>query len=90
MTEGLAILGGSPVRPGGYPGWPEVDEGDVEAVSAVVRSGQWGGHPVPGPLAEEFCRRFAALQGARRGILMMNGTVTMEVALRATDISRGH
>ena len=89
MSERLAILGGSPVRPGGYPAWPEVDESDVEAVSAVVRSGQWGGHPVPGPLAEEFCRRFAALQGARRGILMMNGTVTMEVALRALDIGWG-
>ncbi len=89
MSERLAILGGTPVRSGGYPVWPEVDEADVDAVSAVVRSGRWGGHPVPGPLAEAFGERFAALQGARRGILMMNGTVTMEVALRALDIGWG-
>ena len=89
MSERLAILGGTPVRPGGYPAWPEVDEADVQAVADVVRSGQWGGHPVPGPIAAAFCERFAALQGAGHGILMMNGTVTMEVALRALDIGWG-
>ena len=86
VAEQLAILGGEPVRPGGYPAWPEVDQTDVDGVVAVVRSGRWGGHPVPGPLAAEFCERFAALQGARHGVLLMNGTVTMEVALRALDI----
>ena len=89
MSDRLAILGGAPVRPDGFPTWPEVDETDVEAVTAVVRSGRWGGHPVPGPLATAFEEGFAALQGARHGILMMNGTVTMEVALRALDIGWG-
>ena len=89
MSERLAILDGPAVRPQGYPAWPEIDETDVEAVSAVVRSGQWGGHPVPGPKAKAFGEAFAALHGARHAILMMNGTVTMEVALRALDIGWG-
>ena len=89
MSERLAILDGPAVRPQGYPAWPEIDEADVEAVSAVVRSGQWGGHPVPGPKAKAFGEAFAALHGARHAILMMNGTVTMEVALKALDIGWG-
>jgi dTDP-4-amino-4,6-dideoxygalactose transaminase len=89
MSERLAILGGTPVRPQGYPGWPEIDETDVEAVAAAVRSGRWGGHPVPGPNARAFGEGFAALQGARHAIVMMNGTVTMEVALKALDIGWG-
>lgn len=89
MSERLAVLGGTPVRPQGYPAWPEIDEADVQAVSAAVRSGRWGGHPVPGPDAQAFGERFAALHGARHGILMMNGTVTMEVALKALDIGWG-
>ena len=89
MSERLAVLGGTPVRPQGYPAWPEIDEADVQAVSAAVRSGRWGGHPVPGPDAQAFGEQFAALHGARHGILMMNGTVTMEVALKALDIGWG-
>ena len=37
MAE-LAVRGGTPVRPLGYPEWPVVDERDVEAVTRVVRS----------------------------------------------------
>ena len=89
MSERLAILDGTPVRGQGYPSWPEIDQADVDAVTSVVRSGQWGGHPVPGPKAKAFGEAFAALQGARHAILMMNGTVTMEVALKTLDIGWG-
>lgn len=87
--ERLAILGGDPVRSAGYPSWPDVSEADVEAVTAAVRAGGWGGHPVPGPLAASFGRRFAAFQGADHGVVMMNGTVTLEVALKALGIGWG-
>jgi dTDP-4-amino-4,6-dideoxygalactose transaminase len=79
----LALHGGAPVRPRGYPAWPVWDAGDVEAVAAVVRGGRWGGFPEPGPLAADFAERFAAYQGSRHGVVMANGTVTMEVALKA-------
>lgn len=82
----LAVNGGSPVRPGGYPDWPVRDERDVEAVASVVREGTWGGHPVPTTVAGEFLRQFAAYQGAAHGVLAANGTVTLEVALMALGI----
>jgi dTDP-4-amino-4,6-dideoxygalactose transaminase len=85
----LAINGGTPVRSTPYPAWPDWDERDVEAVTAVVRSGNWGGFPEPGPHASRFEDAFAAYQGARYGVLMANGTVTMEVALKALEIGWG-
>ena len=88
MAE-LALHGGPPVRPQGYPTWPVHDGRDVEAVAEVVRGGRWGGFPEPGPLAAEFSSRFAAYQGARHGVVMANGTVTMEVALKALGIGWG-
>jgi dTDP-4-amino-4,6-dideoxygalactose transaminase len=88
MAE-LARFGGAPVRPQGYPEWPVHDEGDVEAVAGVVRSGRWGGFPEPGPLAAAFAERFATYQGAGHGVVMANGTVTMEVALKALGIGWG-
>ncbi len=87
--EKLALLGGTPVRNTGYPQWPVFDERDVEAVVAVVQSGNWGGFPYPGPQTAEFIRRFLALQGGAYGVAMMNGTVTMEVACRAAGIGWG-
>jgi dTDP-4-amino-4,6-dideoxygalactose transaminase len=85
----LAIAGGSPVRSAPYPDWPSLDESDVDAVTAVVRGGQVGGFPEPGPKAAEFAAGFAAYQGAAHGIVMANGTVTMEVALKALGVGWG-
>src|SRR5436190_19453350 len=89
MAE-LAINGGTPVRSEPYPFWPERHDPEyLEAVADVVRSGNWGGFPEPGPHAAAFERAFAAYQGARHGVLMMNGTVTMEVACKALGIGWG-
>jgi dTDP-4-amino-4,6-dideoxygalactose transaminase len=88
MSE-LAILGGPKTRSQPYPKWPVWDERDVEAVTAVVRSGRWGGHPFPGPQTAELARRFAVMQGGGYAVPMINGTVTMEVALRAAGIGWG-
>ena len=85
----LAIHGGEPVRTEPYPAWPVHDERDVEAVTAVIKSGRWGGYPYPGPQTAEFARRFAELQGGGHAVPMANGTVTMEVALRAANIGWG-
>ena len=85
----LAILGGTPTRTEPYPPWPVHDERDIAAVTAVVKSGHWGGHPYPGPQTAEFVRRFSELQGGGYSVAMTNGTITMEVALRAADIGWG-
>src|SRR2546422_1825413 len=85
----LAIAGGAAVRAEPYPEWPHGDDEDVAAVEEVVRGGRWGGFPEPGPKAAAFEEAFAAYQGARHGVLMSNGTVTMEVALKALGIGWG-
>jgi dTDP-4-amino-4,6-dideoxygalactose transaminase len=88
MSE-LAIVGGPKVRETPYPAWPRWDERDIEAVTDVVRSGEWGGFPEPGTYNARFEETFASYQGARHGVLMANGTVTMEVALKALGIGWG-
>jgi dTDP-4-amino-4,6-dideoxygalactose transaminase len=85
----LAINGGAPVRTNEYPPWPQTDEEYVAAVADVVRGGEWGGFPEPGVHAAAFEEAFAAYQGAQHGVLMMNGTVTMEVACKALGIGWG-
>jgi len=88
MAE-LAVNGGTPVRSTPYPAWPAPDDEYIAAVSEVVRGGEWGGFPEPGVNAVAFEEAFAAYQGARHGVLMMNGTVTMEVACKALDVGWG-
>jgi dTDP-4-amino-4,6-dideoxygalactose transaminase len=85
----LAILGGTPTRTEPYPAWPVHDERDIEAVTAVVKSGQWGGFPYPGPQTAEFLENFSKMQGGGHPVAMVNGTITMEVALRAANIGWG-
>ncbi|MGH2671965.1 MAG: DegT/DnrJ/EryC1/StrS family aminotransferase [Actinomycetota bacterium] len=88
MAE-LAVNGGTPVRTAPYPAWPEWDDRELDAVTGVIRGGNWGGFPEPGTNASRFEEAFAAYQGARHGVLMANGTVTMEVALKALGIGWG-
>ena len=88
MTQ-LAITGGTPVRMETLPEWPVFDERDINAVTEVVKSGRWGGFPYPGPQTAEFARRFAEMQGGGYAVAMANGTITMEIALRAAGVGWG-
>jgi L-glutamine:2-deoxy-scyllo-inosose/3-amino-2,3-dideoxy-scyllo-inosose aminotransferase len=85
----LAILGGTPLHIEPYPAWPIFDDRDINAVSDVIRSGHWGGYPYPGPKSAEFAHRFAEMQGGGHAVITVNGTVTMEVALRVMNIGWG-
>jgi dTDP-4-amino-4,6-dideoxygalactose transaminase len=85
----LAVLGGDPVRKTPYPHWPVHDERDIEAVTRVIKSGNWGGYPYPGPETRRFLAKFVELQGGGYPVAMANGTVTIEVACRASDIGWG-
>lgn len=89
MSEQLAILGGEPVRTEPFPQWPVFDERDEEAVVRVVRSGNWGGYPYPGPETAVFLKNFLAMQGGDYAVACANGTITMEVALRAAGVGWG-
>jgi len=87
--EKLAAFGGKPIRTTPYPSWPVHDERDVEVVVRTVCSGRWGGSPYPGPNTAEFAKRFSEMQGGGFAVPMMNGTITMEIALRAAGIGWG-
>ncbi|MGH2346031.1 MAG: DegT/DnrJ/EryC1/StrS family aminotransferase, partial [Chloroflexota bacterium] len=87
----LAVTGGAPVRATPFPQWPIHDRREVNAVVEVIESGRWGGNFMsdPGYKSDELAARFAAFHDARYGIPATNGTVTMEVALRAAGIGPG-
>ncbi len=82
----LALLGGSPVRQKPFPSWPEYGQEEEELLQAVLRSRRWGGYS---PEVERLEKAFARLHGARHAITCCNGTVALEVALRALDLECG-
>jgi dTDP-4-amino-4,6-dideoxygalactose transaminase len=85
----LAIDGGDPVRTAPFPAWPVYDEGDERAVLAVLHSGLWGvADDYQGQVAT-FARRFADFQQARFGVCVANGTLALELALRALGVGPG-
>ncbi len=85
----LAIAGGPPVRTKAFTEWPQFDDRERRAITGVLESRNWGGYPFPNHLAELFAERFAAHQGAKHALCAANGTVTLEIALKATGISPG-
>ena len=84
-----ALLGGPKARETDYPAWPVHDEREIEAVTRVVSSGRWGGFPFPGPETARFAERFAAMHGSAAAVPMVNGTITMEVAMRVAGVGWG-
>lgn len=67
--------------------WPHFAEDEIDAVSAVLRSGKinyWTGEQ-----GRAFEREYAQATGRRRGIALANGTLALELALRAFGIGAG-
>ena len=87
----LAIKGGEPINknpmdPGIYVEWPQYNEEESKALGAVLKSGIWGTN---GPRVKDFTERYAKYQHSKYGVAVANGTVTMEIALRALGIGYG-
>lgn len=68
--------------------WPLFDESDVQAVTAVAQSGQWG-NPDCGGLVEKFEKEFAAYCGSKYAITCVNGSVSLRLALIAAAVRPG-
>src|SRR5579884_4281863 len=83
----LAINGGQPVRAKPFPGWPLWDHREIDQVTQVIKSGDWGG--IPGTKCHEFASTFARMQDATYGVAVMNGTTALQVALRAVGVGAG-
>lgn len=83
----LAIEGGDPVRTAPMPRWPAPGSEEIAAVSAVLRSANlnyWTGEE-----GRSFEREYADSLGRAHGIALANGTLALELALRAFGIGPG-
>jgi dTDP-4-amino-4,6-dideoxygalactose transaminase len=85
----LAVKGGAPLRTKPWPAWPQHDHREMEYLSRVVESGNWGGFPSPNVVGGEFARKFAEYHGAKHGVTTTGGTTALEIALRAAGLERG-
>jgi len=67
--------------------WPHFAEDEIDAVSAVLRSGKinyWTGEQ-----GRAFEREYAQATGRRHGIALANGTLALELALQAFGVGAG-
>ena len=83
----LAIDGGRPVRATPMPSWPWFDDEDLAAAADVLSSGRvnyWTGEQGRG-----FEHDLAAAVGTAYAVALSNGTVALELALRALGIGPG-
>lgn len=85
----LAITGGKPVRRKPSPPWPIYTQEEIRAVQKVMKSRNWGGYPFPNKFAEAFGKKFARFHGAKYGLAVANGTIALEIALKAIGIQPG-
>jgi hypothetical protein len=86
-TTRLAIDGGTPVRTEPFPPWPYFEPDEIDAVTAVLRSGRVNYHT--GTEGRAFETEFAAFSHTRYAIALANGTVALELALMGLGIGPG-
>jgi dTDP-4-amino-4,6-dideoxygalactose transaminase len=87
MAEALAIDGGTPLRTKPFPSWPIFGEKEEQALIRVLHSGKWG--RLDGDEVARFERRFADYHQAKHAIAVVNGTVSLRIALLAAGIQAG-
>jgi dTDP-4-amino-4,6-dideoxygalactose transaminase len=86
QTEQLALLGGPATLTRQPPPWPYFEESDREALLDVLETRVWGGY---NEAVGELERRFADYHGAKHGIAVANGTLSLEIALLAAGVRQG-
>jgi dTDP-4-amino-4,6-dideoxygalactose transaminase len=82
----LALRGGKPVRKAPFPAWPMPGREERRSLLTVLSSRKWG---IGGKEVERLERRFARLHSTAHGIAVMNGTVALEIALKAGRVGDG-
>jgi dTDP-4-amino-4,6-dideoxygalactose transaminase len=82
----LAILGGTPVRKAEFTAWPIFTSDEESALTNVIRSRKWGGYGIE---VQQFEDSFRSMHEVEHAVACSNGTVALEVALRAIGIGCG-
>ena len=85
----LAITGGKPIRKKPFAAWPVYSQEEARGLQKVLASRNWGGFPFPNKIADDFAQKFARYHGAKYGLAVANGTIAIEVALKAAGIKPG-
>lgn len=83
----LAINTGPPIREHPFAPWPQFSADEIGAACAVLRSGKvnyWTGEE-----GLQFEKEFAAYTGCRYAVAVSNGTVALELSLKAMGIGPG-
>jgi len=83
----LAISGGSPARNRPFSTWPVFGKFEEKRLLRTLHSGKWG--RLQGEETAEFEKRFAAAHGCEHGIAVVNGSVSLRIALIAAGIQSG-
>lgn len=87
MSQALALHGGPPVRTRPFPSWPVFGEAEEQRLLRTLRSGKWG--RLQGSEVEAFEQHFAAMHGCTHGVAVVNGTVSLRIALIAAGLRAG-
>ncbi len=88
----LALLGGTPVRTLPFPSWPQGGLEESFWLEKVIKSHRWFAGlqgDEPDALGTLFGDRFARLHEVRYALPVANGSVAIEIALRALGIRPG-
>jgi dTDP-4-amino-4,6-dideoxygalactose transaminase len=85
----LAITGGKPIRRKPFARWPVFTREESRGLQKVLASRNWGGFPFPNEIADSFAKSFAKFHGAKYGLAVANGTIAIEIALKAAGIQPG-
>lgn len=87
MTAPLALEGGSPIRTSPFPSWPIYGQEEADAIVDVLHSRAWGS--TTGHVVATFEEAFASFASAPYCTCVCNGTVALDVALRAAGVGPG-
>lgn len=98
----LALLGGKKAVSGALPSWPIWDQTDEAGLLDVLRSGKWwmyaygegelsseGHAAAQRSQVEQFEEEFAALHRVRFGRAVTNGSVALDICMRAIGLQAG-
>ena len=84
MTD-LAIHGGPPIFPDGPPAWPIADDEILSNVERALTQNSWGLYN--GPWTDQLSAAVKQLSDCEFNILCSSGTIAVDIALRAVDVS---
>jgi len=79
-----ALLRGEPIRRRPFPSWPIFGREEESGLLRALHSGNWG--RLDGQEVAKFEKRFAETHDCKNGIAVVNGTVSLRIALLAAGI----